>query len=132
MKHLALFILVIHCFLFSSYSRSADKSLRSIEQPIHVVFLVPEPEGVEFWDLMLAVMTEAQKDLNIELEVIHFSNIDYPYSNIIKQLEAVAQRKNKPDYLISYLYLGVERQLLAIIEKNNINFLYINSFIPPS
>ena len=132
MKHLALFILVIHCFLFSSYSRSADKLIRPIEQPIHVVFLVPEPEGVEFWDLMLTVMKAAQKDLNIELEVIHFSDVDYPYNKIIKRLEDVTKRKNKPDYIISYLYLDFERQILDIIEKNKVNYFSINSFIPLS
>lgn len=116
MKYLLLSIW-LYCLFNSSFTYSVENSHADTSKPIHVVFLSPEPKGTEFWELMLEVMQASVEDLNIKLELEQFIATEFPYENVFDRLEEIVQQEHKPDYIISYLYLGVESQILDIIEK---------------
>ena len=109
-----------------------EKSIGESPKQLHVVVLIPEPKVAPFWHSLLTVMLAAAKDLYIDLEIQTLAPGEHNRFSLLDRFEAIGISNTKPDYFISPLQLGVEKELLEIIEKYQLNYVSINSYIPAS
>lgn len=103
---------------------------RELNSQINVTVLVPEPSQAPFWASVLDVMKAASDNLNIKLDIQILKASQHNRFSMLERFEDIATTTQKPDYFISPLQLGVEKELLEIIEKNQINYISLNSYIP--
>lgn len=113
-----------------SITLNALPSDYSINKKIKVTVLVPEPSKAPFWESVLQVMKAASNDLNIKLDIQILKASQNNRFSMLKRFEEIASRASKPNYFISPLHLGVEKELLEVIEKYQLNFISLNSYIP--
>lgn len=96
-------------------------------QAIKVAFLNPDTKGNPFWNLVTSFMQASANDLGMDLTVVYSQRGDR--FEHLKLAESIINHKDKPDYFISIIKVGSSDKVMAIVEKNKVNYFSINTHV---
>jgi ABC-type sugar transport system substrate-binding protein len=104
-------ILLVIALVFSQFTFASQLS---------VAVILPDDEDNPFWKLVADVGQSAADSLDIELELMNHAGDRFSSKTLVDEL---TQRKNKPDYLVFFPFLGDAAVVFAQLETAKIKFV---------
>lgn len=114
-------IILIFNFFFSSHSLFAQED---ITEDITISFINPGYSDETFWVMVSDFMSAAANELNIDLEIFYAQRDRH---KMISLAEKIAEREEKPDYLITVNEDLVGDEIIKITDQAEIDtFIILN------
>ncbi|MBW8183049.1 ABC transporter substrate-binding protein [Shewanella nanhaiensis] len=92
---------------------------------------MPLDRSSTFWENIVKHMELAAKQLNISLDVHYISQLERKRFSYSEYLDTVITNSEKPDYLITPFFKGIEQSLLSKVTEERISLFTFNIPLSP-